>query len=172
MLLLLLTYPGVTIHILCTKVKKILGLLYRTFYHDASVTSLLKLYVSLIQPNLEYACQVWSPHLVNDVEKLEGPKICIKALCETVRLGLCFLAIHLRSSYTRCSPKILQPLYNVQDCKSTDLLSFKYVFSQSHSFPAIFKPSLLSAILSDKLIFILICSMQTLVLSGIRCLSL
>ena len=34
-------------HTLCTKVKKILGLLYRTFYHDASVTSLLKLYVSL-----------------------------------------------------------------------------------------------------------------------------
>ena len=51
--------------------KRRLGLLYRTFYHDASVTSLLKLYVSLIRPILEYACQVWSPHLVKDVEKLE-----------------------------------------------------------------------------------------------------
>ena len=33
---------------------------------------------------------------MKDVKKLgKGPKICIKALCETVGLGLCFLAIHL-----------------------------------------------------------------------------
>ena len=69
------------IHTLCTKVKKIIGLLYRTFYHDASVTSLLKLYVSLIRPILEYACQVWSPHLVKDVEKLEKVKTFALRLC-------------------------------------------------------------------------------------------
>ena len=62
---------GNHIHTMCTKVRKILGLLYRTFYHDASVTSLLKLYVSLIRPILEYACQVWNPHLVKDVEKFK-----------------------------------------------------------------------------------------------------
>ena len=46
-------------------------------YDDASVTSL---YVSLIRPTLEYAC---NPHLVKDVEKLEkvqkfALRLCVK----------------------------------------------------------------------------------------------
>ena len=56
------------IHVLCTRAKKMLGLLYRTFYLNASTTSLLQLYISLIRPFLEYACQVWNPHLAKDVE--------------------------------------------------------------------------------------------------------
>ena len=71
------------IHSLCTKARKMLGLLYRTFYTDSSSTSLLKLYATVIRPSLEYACQVWDPHLVKDVEKLEGVqkfalRICLK----------------------------------------------------------------------------------------------
>ena len=71
------------IHSLCMKERKMLGLLYRTFYTDSSSTSLLKLYATVIRPSLEYACQVWDPHLVKDIEKIEGVqkfelRICLK----------------------------------------------------------------------------------------------
>ena len=62
------TYLGVTIttdlswdgHIraLCTKVGKTLGLLYQTFY-----TMHRPFEAVFIWPSLEYACQVWNPHL-------------------------------------------------------------------------------------------------------------
>ena len=104
---------------------------------------------------------------MKDVEKLEkvqkfALRLCVKQwdLDYVSLLFICDLpTLTARRKYFN-----LCTMY-IQDCKSTDLLSFKYVFSQSHSFPAIFKPS---AILSDKLIFIL----QTLVLSGTRCLFL
>ena len=37
------------IHVLCTKAKKMLGPLYRSFYPNSSASSLLKLYISLIR---------------------------------------------------------------------------------------------------------------------------
>ena len=71
------------IHDLCIKAKKMLGLLYRTFYLYASPSSLLQLYIYLIRPCLEYACVVWNPHLNKDIEKLEkiqkfALRLCIK----------------------------------------------------------------------------------------------
>ena len=49
---------------LCTKARKILGLVYRRFYQFSSSESLFQVYISLVRPNLEYASQVWSPHKV------------------------------------------------------------------------------------------------------------
>ena len=56
---------------ICSKAKKILGLIYRRFYGSASHDTLKQLYLSLVRPHLEYACQVWDPHLVKDRKKLE-----------------------------------------------------------------------------------------------------
>ena len=87
------TYLGVLItfdltwgehtHAVCTKARKMLGLLYRTFYTDSSSSSLLRLYSTVICPSLEYACQVWDPYRIKDIEKLErfqkfALKICLK----------------------------------------------------------------------------------------------
>ena len=47
-------------------------MLYRNFYQWSSPDSLLKLYLSLIRPHLEYAVQVWNPYLVKDIQKLEA----------------------------------------------------------------------------------------------------
>ena len=44
----------------------------RNFYQWFSPDSLLKLYLSLIRPHLEYAVQVWNPYLVKDIQKLEA----------------------------------------------------------------------------------------------------
>ncbi len=67
----------------CTKARKLIGLLYRRFYRNASSTCLLELYRTMIRPHLEYAAAVWDPHLKKDIEKLEkvqkfGLRMCIK----------------------------------------------------------------------------------------------
>ena len=55
----------------CSRAKKILGLIYRRFYSSANQDTLKQLYTSLVRPHLEYACQVWDPHLVKDKKALE-----------------------------------------------------------------------------------------------------
>ena len=56
----------------CSKAKKVLGLLYRKFYERSNTETLTRLYVSLVRPHLEYACPVWSPHLVKDIHAIEN----------------------------------------------------------------------------------------------------
>ena len=42
-------------------------------------TTLLSLYVCLIRPHLEYASQVWNPHLLKDINKIESAlRLCVK----------------------------------------------------------------------------------------------
>ena len=50
---------------------KVLGLLYRRFYGYANSESLKQLYLTLVRPHLDYACQVWDPYLIRDKAKLE-----------------------------------------------------------------------------------------------------
>ena len=72
--LLLTTNLSWSAHItsICSKAKKILGLIYRRFYGSADQTTLKQLYLSLVRPHLEYACQIWDPHLVKDQKMLEN----------------------------------------------------------------------------------------------------
>ena len=53
------------------KARKILGLIYRCFYTSSNQEVLKQLYVSLVRPYLEYACQVWDTHLTKDKKLLE-----------------------------------------------------------------------------------------------------
>ena len=55
----------------CQKARRILGLLYRHFYGQASQESLKQLYLSLVRPHLDHACQVWDPYLAKDQNALE-----------------------------------------------------------------------------------------------------
>ena len=66
-----------------SKAKRLLGLIYRQYSRHFSQASLLKLYIFLVRPHLEYASQVWNPHLQKDVLMLESVqkfalKICLK----------------------------------------------------------------------------------------------
>ena len=63
------------------KTKKLLGLLYRQFYKNCDSTTLLSLYVCLIRPHLEYASQVWNPHLLKDINKIENVQKFALCLC-------------------------------------------------------------------------------------------
>jgi len=56
---------------ICSKARKILGLLYRQYYKYSDQVMLLQLYTSLVQPHVEYAASVWDPHLQRDIKLLE-----------------------------------------------------------------------------------------------------
>ena len=58
--------------VIASKARKILGLLYRHFSSWSPPEALLQLYKSLVRPHLEYASQVWNPHLVKDIDQLEN----------------------------------------------------------------------------------------------------
>ena len=75
-------YLGVTVshnlswaqHIqdICKKARKVLGTIYHKISKHTHVSStLLKLYTALVRPHLEYAAQVWNPHLEKDIQNLE-----------------------------------------------------------------------------------------------------
>jgi len=57
---------------ICGKARKLIGLLYRRFYANTCPESLLVLYTSQVRPHLEYAAQVWDPHLQKDIDALEN----------------------------------------------------------------------------------------------------
>ena len=75
-------YLGITIksdlswttHIqnICGKARRLLGLLYRKYYCYSNYQTLLRLYVALVRPHLEYACEVWDPHLTKEKNALES----------------------------------------------------------------------------------------------------
>ena len=53
------------------KGNKILGMIARTFVSRTKKV-MLRLYKSLVWPNLECCIQAWRPHLVKDIEMLEN----------------------------------------------------------------------------------------------------
>ena len=66
---------------ICTKARKLLGLLYCQFANNTITQVMVKLYLSLIRPHFEYGAQVWHPHLIKDKNELEsvqkfGLRIC------------------------------------------------------------------------------------------------
>ena len=56
----------------CSRARRVLGLLYRQFYRNSSSATLKLLYLSLVRPHLEYASQLWDPYTQNDMDKLEA----------------------------------------------------------------------------------------------------
>lgn len=59
------------IHSICGKARKLLGLIYRRYYNYTDPSILLQMYLTLVRPHLEYASQVWSPHLSKDINMIE-----------------------------------------------------------------------------------------------------
>ena len=56
---------------ICSKARRLLGLLFHQFYHYAKPSTIKTLYPNLIRPNLEYASVVWDPYLIKDHKVLE-----------------------------------------------------------------------------------------------------
>ena len=56
----------------CSKARKITGLIYRRYYQYTDSSTLLQLYTSLVRPHVEYAAPVWDPHTLHDIQSLES----------------------------------------------------------------------------------------------------
>jgi hypothetical protein len=59
-------------------------MIYRKFYRYSDPTTLLKLYLTIIRPNLEYASSVWDPSHSLQIDALEsvqkfGLRMCLKS---------------------------------------------------------------------------------------------
>ncbi len=68
----------------CSKARKILGLLYRKYCKVSDKATLLQLYTSIVHPHLEYAAHVWHPHIQCVIQLLErmqklSYRMCTKA---------------------------------------------------------------------------------------------
>ena len=50
------------ISLVCSKSRRLLGLLYCQFYHHYDPQTPLQLYTSLIRPHLDYCSSIWDPH--------------------------------------------------------------------------------------------------------------
>ena len=60
------------VSMVCSRARKILGVIYRQFYANATSAVLLQLYLAMVRPHVEYAAAVWSPHLKKDIALIEG----------------------------------------------------------------------------------------------------
>ena len=57
---------------LCSKVRKLIGMLYRQFYTWADTSTLITIYLTCIRPHLEYATHLWDPYNKKYIELLES----------------------------------------------------------------------------------------------------
>jgi len=66
---------------ICSKSRKLIGLLFRHFYLHCSPSVLFKLYVSLIRPHLEYCSILWDPSSSVSISSLEKVQHFALKLC-------------------------------------------------------------------------------------------
>ncbi len=57
---------------ICSKARKLVGLLYRQFYNNASSDTLITMYTTIVRPHLEYAAAVWDLHSHKNIDLLEN----------------------------------------------------------------------------------------------------
>jgi len=68
----------------CCKARQKVGILYRKCYKNSNKDTMLKLYLSCIRPDLEYAVPVWSPHLKGQIEDVESvQKLALRVCCKS-----------------------------------------------------------------------------------------
>ena len=48
-----------------------LGMLYRQFSNHSSEPAMIRLYLTLVRPVLEYGAEVWHLHLIKDIQALK-----------------------------------------------------------------------------------------------------
>ena len=84
---------------ICSKTRRLTGMLYRQFYKHSSPNTMLKLYTSYIRPHLEYACTAWDPFLKKDVNVLEDVqefalRVCTKSWDLILMMPCCLKRIY------------------------------------------------------------------------------
>ena len=73
-----------------SKARQLVGLLFRQFYKYASTDTIRKLYLTIVRPHLEYACEIWDPYLAKDCHMIESvqkfaSRVCLKQWSRNTR---------------------------------------------------------------------------------------
>ena len=68
---------------ICSKVRKLVGMIYRNLYQYSDPSFLLMLYKTIVRPHLEYCSILWDPHqsyLNNQLQSVEkfALRVCLK----------------------------------------------------------------------------------------------
>ena len=74
------------IQCICTKARKIMGILYRQFSSNVDSLAMKRLYTSLVRPHLEYGVEVWNPYLQKDIAALENVQKFALRVCSVFQL--------------------------------------------------------------------------------------
>ena len=117
---------------ICTKARKLLGLLYRRFYIHAEPSALFRLYLSLVRPHLEYASDVWTPtcrsHCLAQIPKPNFWTFSMSIiLCLFMTLCLTFMSVHFKLVVWRT--KFAQYMFKIVH----NLISFPPIHVPRHS---------------------------------------
>ena len=123
-----LIFPGPSIlKTSCTsKARQLVGLLFWQFYKHASADTIHKLYLTIVQPHLEYACEIWDPSL--DCQMIESiPKfasrVCLKQWSRNTRYHDMLTFLNMPSLATRRRQRKLCTLVNnLSDYPSPSLI--------------------------------------------------
>lgn len=152
------------IETITSKARRLVGLLFRQFYHCADTNTLKKLYVSLIRPHLEYACQVWDPSSAKECNLLEkvqrfASRVCLKTW--NMDYSEMLNSLDLPSLQTRRKVQKLSLLYKIINAeaefpeapltsrtvscwyptRSVDNLSFCNLYGHTYKFMSSYFPS-------------------------------
>ena len=73
------------IRTICSKAKRMLGMLYRRFYQYADSNTLLQMYISLVRPHLEYGSPVWNLYKAGDIKLIEGVQKFALRMCIAIQ---------------------------------------------------------------------------------------
>jgi len=108
---------------ICSKARKLVGLPYRQFYNNVSSDAMFKLYTAVIRPQLEYAAEVWDPHLQKNVELLKNVQKQALRMCAR-QWDLSYVSCTVRTiSFTKSSESA---------CTFVPFLKLSMVYCISH----------------------------------------
>ena len=101
---------------ICSKARRLVGLLFCQFYHYAEPATIKILYLTLIRPNLKYASIVWDPYLVKNHKVLEDvQKFACRVCTKDWHTDYQYLldGLHIPSLKLRTGITYQHPLYHV-----------------------------------------------------------
>ena len=93
-------------------------LTFRQFYKHASTDTIRKLYLTIVQPHLEYACEIWDPYLAKDCQMIESiqkfaSRVCLKQWSRNTRYQDMLEFLNMPSLATRRRQRKLCTLYKI-----------------------------------------------------------
>jgi len=107
---------------ICSRARKILGIIFRHFYKSSSPITLIRLYTCLVRPILEYSAPVWNPSSQSLIQSLESVQLFALKIASRFRPSL---IPTLSASHT------ISPLTNRRNYLKV-LTLFKFIHQLSH----------------------------------------